>query len=221
MLHTNARSATGAYAGMRAPVPDALVPWDVEWKNYAPIEFTHPIVLAQPPWADPPDVIARPRNPRGRTGTTGRGLLGKWGANKAADPIVLRRSSDGNTQMAAIRRADTGAIPGGMVDDGEHISAALKREFTEEAASKCDPALVADIFGCGLKVYEGYVDDPRNTNNAWMETSVYVYKAPSTVIELCAGSDATRARWINVDELTHLYADHRMFLDKALAVVKM
>uniref|UniRef100_A0A493TA46 Uncharacterized protein n=1 Tax=Anas platyrhynchos platyrhynchos TaxID=8840 RepID=A0A493TA46_ANAPP len=30
------------------------------------------------------------RNPAGRTGLTGRGLLGRWGPNHAADPIVTR-----------------------------------------------------------------------------------------------------------------------------------
>ena len=30
------------------------------------------------------------RNPVGRTGMIGRGLLGRWGPNHAADPIVTR-----------------------------------------------------------------------------------------------------------------------------------
>ena len=30
------------------------------------------------------------RNPRGRTGLAGRGCLGRWGPNHAADPIVTR-----------------------------------------------------------------------------------------------------------------------------------
>lgn len=29
-----------------------------------------------------------PLNPVGRTGITGRGVLGRWGPNHAADPIV-------------------------------------------------------------------------------------------------------------------------------------
>jgi hypothetical protein len=33
----------------------------------------------------------RPLNPRGRTGLRGRGLLGQWGPNHAANPIVTRR----------------------------------------------------------------------------------------------------------------------------------
>lgn len=35
-------------------------------------------------------VIFLCRNPRGRTGLSGRGLLGRWGPNHAADPIVTR-----------------------------------------------------------------------------------------------------------------------------------
>ena len=113
-------------------------------------------------WADPPDVAraglarrvsyagdglpkslvlhadGKPRNPIGRTGLRGRGLLGKWGPNHAADPIVTRYlPKTGKLQMVAIRRKDTGqwAIPGGMVDDGETVSATLRREFTEEAGN--------------------------------------------------------------------------------------
>nr|CAI5854490.1 unnamed protein product [Callosobruchus analis] len=35
-------------------------------------------------------VDGRPLNPEGRTGLIGRGVLGKWGPNHAADPIVTR-----------------------------------------------------------------------------------------------------------------------------------
>lgn len=35
-----------------------------------------------------------PLNPYGRTGIIGRGLLGRWGPNHAADPIVTRWKRD-------------------------------------------------------------------------------------------------------------------------------
>lgn len=58
-----------------------------------------------------------------------------------------------------------------MVDPGEHISETVKREFQEEAMQDgVDPALVNQLFSKGRKVYESYVDDPRNTDNAWIET---------------------------------------------------
>ena len=37
------------------------------------------------------DVDNRPLNIRGRTGLRGRGVLGKWGPNHAADPVVTRQ----------------------------------------------------------------------------------------------------------------------------------
>ena len=74
------------------------------------------------------EATGAPLNPYGRTGLTGRGLLGKWGPNHAADPIVTRwdpRYPDGaRLQVVAVLRKDTGdwALPGGMVDDGEAVS---------------------------------------------------------------------------------------------------
>ena len=105
-------------------------------------------------------------NPRGRTGLRGRGLLGKWGPNHAADPIVTRWNPEEleQLQMVAIKRKDTGdwAIPGGMVDEGEKVSVTLKREFTEEAGSHLDQRskarfdeLVAQLFTKGELVYCG------------------------------------------------------------------
>ena len=65
------------------------------------------------------------RNPIGRTGMKGRGLLGRWGPNHAVDPIVSRWQRDGKgekvmmagkpvMEFVAIKRKDTGdwAIPG-------------------------------------------------------------------------------------------------------------
>lgn len=38
-----------------------------------------------------------PMNPFGRTGIKGRGLLGRWGPNHAADPIVTKWKRDANS----------------------------------------------------------------------------------------------------------------------------
>ena len=101
----------------------------------------------------------------------GRGLLGKYGPNHAADPIVMRpdNKQPGKFEFVAIQRADTKewAIPGGMVDAGEQISATLKREFMEETAdftTKTDvekKKIAADVDEMFAKmteyeVYKGY-----------------------------------------------------------------
>ena len=65
-------------------------------------------------------------NPWGRTGISSRGLLGRWGPNHAADPVVTRwkrdaqgklvKDSAGNKilQFVAVKRSDNGqwALPG-------------------------------------------------------------------------------------------------------------
>lgn len=96
----------------RFPVPDEYVSWSVEYKNYLPI-FYESQCLTGKEWADSDDthflptfndidgLINRkshvgkyevfdkmPRNIFGRTGIIGRGLLGRFGVNHAADPIV-------------------------------------------------------------------------------------------------------------------------------------
>ena len=177
-----------------------------------------------------------PLNPRGRTGIQGRGMLGKWGPNHAADPIVTRWRDDSTTgkrmlQVVAIRRADNGqwALPGGMVDPGEDVSLTLRREFEEEAGALSERAerlrfgrLSDALFKEGVPIYSGYVDDPRNTDNAWMESVAVHFHCPDELgqrLQLRGGDDATKAAWIDVDPIgepryASLYASHREWVDR-------
>ncbi|XP_030052941.1 ADP-ribose pyrophosphatase, mitochondrial isoform X2 [Microcaecilia unicolor] len=268
-LHNKAR--TSPYPGsqiMRAVVPDDKVCWSVSWPEYKPVEYTVPAILAQPVWADPPigemnfspkfneldGKVQRkslngpyllengqPRNPTGRTGIAGRGLLGRWGPNHAADPIITRWKRDGNgtkqshsvsgkhiLQFVAIKRRDCGewAIPGGMVDPGEKISITLKREFGEEALNslqksraerqKLEEQLQQLFSQDHFVAYRGYVDDPRNTDNAWMETEAVNYHDDSGKVmdemPLEAGDDAGKVKWVDIKKQLQLYASHAHFL---------
>ena len=100
----------------RHDVPAGQISWDVPFEFYDPISFDA-MHLATAPYADPdikkPDfnpkfnqldgkfdrrshegnykVVQKiPLNLRGRTGLAGRGVLGRYGPNHAADPIVTR-----------------------------------------------------------------------------------------------------------------------------------
>ncbi|XP_044536416.1 ADP-ribose pyrophosphatase, mitochondrial isoform X5 [Gracilinanus agilis] len=235
--HNKAR--TSPYPGSkveRSQVPNEKVGWLVEWQEYNPVEYTAVSVLAGPMWADP-----QIRNPAGRTGLVGRGLLGRWGPNHAADPIITRwkRDSSGNKvihphsgknilQFVAIKRKDCGewAIPGGMVDPGEKISATLKREFGEEAMNSLQKSTAEKqemeeqlhkLFSQEhLVVYKGYVDDPRNTDNAWMETEAVNYhdETGETMDNLAleAGDDAGKVKWVDISDKLKLYASHSQFI---------
>ncbi len=58
-----------------------------------------------------------------------------------------------------------------MVNPDEQVSETVKREFQEEAMKGGgDKTSIEKLFSNGYKLYEYYVDDPRNTDNAWLET---------------------------------------------------
>jgi ADP-ribose pyrophosphatase len=249
--HVKARQNHPAYLAEgveRIAVPDDKVAWNIAWPAYDAIEqapYTHSAVLNQYEkngengWADHPQartdveqvqsyaspLPATPTgealNPGGRTGIKdGRGLLGKAGPNFAADPVIfLIDSEKQELQVLLITRRDTGAlaIPGGMVDFGELVSQTLQRELQEETGAEIamDNALI---------VYQGYVDDPRNTDKAWMETTVAAkLLEPNTAakLELQAGDDARAVHLVRVDAalFTSLYASHGAFLRLALQMI--
>ena len=181
------------------------------------------------------------RNPRGPTGITGQGLLGKQGENTAADPIVFRRHQDPETgetklQMIAIQRADNGkwAIPGGMTDYGETVSATLGRELREEALGDSLTKEQSDKFDQSFKnlfeergalVYQGAVDDFRNTDTSWMATKVQMMEIDKSDadnlgwdMKLEGGDDAKEALWMDVtaENLSTLNANHGDFVGKAV-----
>ncbi|KAL4223989.1 ADP catabolic process [Mactra antiquata] len=250
----------------RFKVPDDKVPWDVDFPEYSPIDFTSETVKKQPVWADPVDpndvpafnciqenpkvdrnsfegevqcVNGYPRNPRGRTGVTSRGSLGRWGPNHAADPIVTRWKRDKDNekvlgadgkpilQFVAVQRRDCGewALPGGMVDPGENRTATLIREFGEEAMNSleaspeekiCIKAELETFFKGGDAIYEGYVDDPRNTDNCWMETKAINFHDEKGsglgAFNLHAGDDAADVQWMDISSTLSLYASHIDFI---------
>lgn len=108
---------------LRFSVPDKFVFWTTPYNDYMPPIYTASHIGGQP-WADPNigapffqprwnfqncdvnrlshmgkyqiDPSGYPLNPIGRTGLRGRGLLGRWGPNHAADPIVTRWKRDEN-----------------------------------------------------------------------------------------------------------------------------
>nr|XP_022342369.1 ADP-ribose pyrophosphatase, mitochondrial-like isoform X2 [Crassostrea virginica] len=252
----------------RFPVPDDKVPWTTNFPEYKPVDYTADSILKRPVYADP-DIRTEkdsppltfngcdgkinrvshmgkyeivdgvPRNPQGRTGLKGRGQLGRWGPNHAADPVVTRwkmdesgktlNGSDGRPvlQFVSVQRRDNHqwAIPGGMVDAGEVVTATVRREFGEEALNSMEMSPeekkrlekeLDQLFSTGREIYRGYVDDPRNTDNAWMETVAFNFHDEDNScfgkIKLCAGDDAMNVQWMDLSGSLDLYASHIDFL---------
>eukprot|EP00730_Choanoeca_flexa_P018936 TRINITY_DN9235_c0_g3_i1.p1 TRINITY_DN9235_c0_g3~~TRINITY_DN9235_c0_g3_i1.p1 ORF type:complete len:295 (+),score=73.80 TRINITY_DN9235_c0_g3_i1:390-1274(+) len=265
-IHTKARTTPYPSSAIdRFPLKDEEVLWSVDVPNYKPPNYTHPSVAAEPIWADKeadrpkmkfnavdgnvnratfhsePYAVKdnMPLNYRGRTGLAGRGLLGKFGPNHAADPIVTRWQRDASgkivtrngkrvLEMVLIKRKDNGqwALPGGMVDAGDSVGRTLRKEFGEEALASIEggeakaaelKAVIDRIFSNGgTEIYSGYVDDPRNTDNAWMETTAVNFHDETGEtfgeVPLQAGDDAGHVKWVEVSNNMDLYASHADFV---------
>eukprot|EP00514_Thraustochytrium_sp_LLF1b_P010458 CAMPEP_0184559304 /NCGR_PEP_ID=MMETSP0199_2-20130426/46359_1 /TAXON_ID=1112570 /ORGANISM="Thraustochytrium sp., Strain LLF1b" /LENGTH=1234 /DNA_ID=CAMNT_0026956591 /DNA_START=1 /DNA_END=3705 /DNA_ORIENTATION=+ len=234
------------------------IPFSTPMPDYSPVSYVSGSVLEndctkkEGGWADPvfeqlsPETLDSrlsyhnkifvdengfPLNPVGRTGMTNRGLLGKWGPNHAADAIVTRYYN-GKLQVVAIQRKDNNlwALPGGMVDAGESVSMATRREFREEAGNldlnetetKQYHDALDKVFSDGKPIYKGYVDDPRNTDNAWMESTFTLFHCDEKLggaLRLGAGDDAGAVKWLDVDEenlhFGNFYASHKAMVLRA------
>lgn len=162
--------------------------------------------------------------PGGRTGITGRGLLGRFGPNHAADPIVTRMR-DGKLQVILIVRNDGSgllAFPGGMVEVGATHTETLKAEFTQEA---CLPGGAVDrLFSQYEKrtVYRGPVDDWRTTDEAWIETVAVHFHAPDDIassldLEVTDKDEVIKVGWYDAAAVVDsMYASHGAWLRKVL-----
>ncbi len=223
----------------RFAVPNDKVSWDIEFPDYSPIAYNAPIVLDKnTPWADPQQISDTiqpfksfmgavplnskgvPLNPIGRTGICGRGILGKWGANFAVDAIITTLNSKDELLLLAISRKDTGeiAFPGGMVDPGEAPLITRNRELSEELSLSATD-LAHPLYE--NTVSQGYVDDPRNTDNAWLETTAIHTHLAFDVTQkmvLKAGDDAADYAWVKIskESVGRLYASHGLVLMEAL-----
>lgn len=187
-----------------------------------------------------------PQNPMGRTGVVGRGCLYHWGPNHAADPVVTtwKRDETGNKVLDVTsgkpilkfvgifrKRDHEWALPGGMVDPGENVTSTIKREFSEEALNttikseqECKEISekIDNLFVNGQVIYQGYVDDPRNTDNAWMETVAMNFHDELgdslALISLEAGDDAESIKWMDLGSELKLFASHLSILEQLVSI---
>ena len=215
----------------------------------------------------------RPDGTPVRTGISGRGVLGRFGPNGAADPIMVRwkymrdpvdRSKlflvDGNPviccdkklnpvlQVVIIKRKKGRgefALPGGMntTPDGKivPVSMTLANEYAEETcgvpeddAEKTDEhkAMVQKILDYveanGIEIYSGPVGDPRDTDNAWMNTTATIipdWEPQGGIFDAFkheSGSDASGVFVIDWSPLLKrkMYASHGTMIDNAYDVMR-
>uniref|UniRef100_A0A8C7KT72 Transient receptor potential cation channel, subfamily M, member 2 n=1 Tax=Oncorhynchus kisutch TaxID=8019 RepID=A0A8C7KT72_ONCKI len=102
------------------------------------------------------------RNPGGRTGMKGRGALTCLGPNLILDPVLTRWRDSERSALEFLAVWDQ--------EDGLWTLPGVSTEWTE--CTVCGLLSEVSCCTCVLQVHEGYVDDVRNTDDAWVETTV-------------------------------------------------
>ncbi|XP_030642340.1 transient receptor potential cation channel subfamily M member 2-like [Chanos chanos] len=149
----------------RFPVPEEKVPWEVDFSLYKP-----PVYNKEPINESELASLDNYRNPNGRTGMRGKGVLNNLGPNRGVDLILTRwRNSDPSAlEFLAVwdepahqwpSPASDGSIPEMLLSLlGTELYQKIKAEVEDPAQRK--------------RVDEVYIDDVRNTDNAWLEKSI-------------------------------------------------
>jgi hypothetical protein len=292
-------------------VPDDFVPWSRSWPEYdkvvqkwsidetafQPIDNSAGYLGSYNRQTTPPEqgYDVQRKNPYGRTGLSGKGILPNLGPNEAAEPVITRSvmlNGGKQTQVLVCRQfqvqGHTFALPGGVLKKSELEEGAMMpgskkiKEFLNyilnsncdavekhleknyhdaandpEKACKYKAALerwpqvrqttslkLSLVLQSGRKVYPneryqiGYCDDPRNTDDAWVEAQVYHFHIPGAAsgqhnlfeirgenrlwrVENSRGEEVEMEfNWLNVDKgsMTYrkLYASHKFFVDLCL-----
>ncbi|CAK8686558.1 unnamed protein product [Clavelina lepadiformis] len=249
----------------RFKMEDYMVPWNVPYDDYKPTSYTSDNVMNKSDWADnelSDDTMGNirfnvydgknkvdrtsyeglymvvkglPRNPRGRTGLTGRGLLGRYGPNHFAAWAFTRWKKNGEgdvkgkrvIEFISIKRNDWSkkwAIPGGMVKRGKNVANTWARDFIKKLLEKSSGNIKRDYFlnFAWIEVFKGYSDDSRNTDNAWIETSVCNFHDEHNSIfgEGPLEYPNEEVEWKEVGASMDLFEDHESFIKKVAAFRK-
>ncbi|XP_047456105.1 transient receptor potential cation channel subfamily M member 2 [Mugil cephalus] len=154
----------------RFPVPEEKVPWEVSFSSYMPIYYVSEDGDDHVDGSEP-GALDNFRNPGGRTGIRGRGALSCLGPNLNLDLVLTRWQDSERSVLEYLAVWDesrgTLALPGGPVDSADQLPLCLKRTLGKKLYETLNEKVSE-----GTKVSEGYVDDCRNTDNAWVEATV-------------------------------------------------
>ncbi|XP_048577809.1 transient receptor potential cation channel subfamily M member 7 isoform X2 [Nematostella vectensis] len=246
----------------RFEVPDDHVDWKVAFPGYNP---PHPDISSHPAedvlllrfneidgFVDRRshmgtyDVInGLPRNPRGRTGFSGRGAFAHWGPNHTATFVITRlklNPSDGHIveendqvvwEFLAVKEADetswrlpegemkvTDYIPEQIIEDLLSLAKESILELSNGSLNLHETLQhLCETCGQRVKLYSGYVDDPRNTDNAWLETNVVHFhdefrEGLGRLHQRLPHDDSKSLTWMKLTHQANISAYHLNLLQK-------
>jgi ADP-ribose pyrophosphatase len=220
-FHLKIRAERPASYPPRQRISIDEAPWMLDCEGYDPPYHVDPSVLESDRdktdggWADPEgfapvreiprirsskykDGDGKPRNPRGRTGLAGRGLLGLWGANLSVAALVVRTNPDsGNLEVLLGGREGSSGLEvlKGFVLPDEKAEDALHRVLLHEAGWDLGDGPCSTVF-------EGYTYDSRQTDNAWVESRAFLVLPAEAPSLLTSGGEFDETKWWPLDDET-------------------
>lgn len=176
-------------------------------------------------------------------GICGRGYLKRWGPNNVSMTIFTRWKLDKDgqkifgkstkkpiLQFVVVKRTNTEkeeyALPEGEYFPGENIYKLVKQEFENAAtvsAQMNDGVINNNDVEVKLKtIYENGVEicreivinDPRNTDNAWIEARVFNFHDCETFRKINFEDSNSIFSWIDCDINIMMYANHKRYIQK-------
>ena len=126
----------------------------------------------------------------------------------AADVVIVARSGASLRVLLVKRRyppfQGRWAVPGGLVETGEPIAAAAKRELFEETG----------LRGVTLREF-GAFGDPERDPRGRVVSVAYLAEVDKNKVRPRAGDDAAEVRWCSLARPPALAFDHRLILRRA------
>eukprot|EP00050_Salpingoeca_kvevrii_P012016 m.19842 g.19842 ORF g.19842 m.19842 type:complete len:193 (+) comp3780_c0_seq2:57-635(+) len=159
------------------------------------------------------------------------------GPNRAEDQIITRWKINKNgsrverqgkpvLEFVAIRRADDHkwALPGGFVRQNGVLPIMRKAFGLEESTTADDEELreVEEMLKTrGETVFSGFMDDPRNTDNAWVETTAVNVHDDRQILAKFQLLDHTSrdildVTWAVAHKNLDLFVDHQALLQRVV-----
>ncbi|XP_027006707.2 transient receptor potential cation channel subfamily M member 2 [Tachysurus fulvidraco] len=149
----------------RFPVPEEKVPWEVEFSIYAPEIYNQENMQES-------DIVTLEiyRNPEGRTGLKGKGAFKSLGPNYIIESVITRKKGS-QLEFLTVwdETAEHWTLPRSPVQPGKFLPERLETTLGKNLWQKVEAKIKS---GSHTEVYKGYVDDSKNTDNAWVESTV-------------------------------------------------
>uniref|UniRef100_A0A5S6Q964 Uncharacterized protein n=1 Tax=Trichuris muris TaxID=70415 RepID=A0A5S6Q964_TRIMR len=195
---------------IRLAIPSDLKQWSAKMLLYKPPVFG---MSGSRSLADGDEYEDKklPRNPEGRTGVCGQGLLRSMGKNEMNFPIIIRKRKRNVREILIYQTYDRdklGPIPEFYQKSNDENTFQPEPSATDYLYrlvknASCSEKMFRKMFSSSGKIYSGYLPHPLSTDNAWIVGNVYVIKETHdtclNAIDVFSADNYLNLKWKNVN----------------------